>query len=101
MGKRKGQNPQPQVVNKEVEITIEVKEVEAIVDGVEMGLNIRKDPEVKKFNKIAVLGKGTKVIVVDPEKPIKNKDGEWYKIRIVDKDKKENGFAMKKFIKII
>lgn len=79
-------------------------EVFGIVDGVEMALNIRKDPEIKQNNQIAILGKGTKIIVVDANKTIKNKDGEWYKIRIVDKDPKDptgNGYAMKKYIKII
>ena len=79
-------------------------EVFGIVDGVDMALNIRKDPEIIPNNQIAILGKGTKIIVVDANKTVKNKDGEWYKIRIVDKDPKDltgNGYAMKKYIKII
>ena len=84
----------------------EIKEtvVEAIVDGVDVALNIRKDPEVKPNNQIAILAKGVKILVVDPEKPVKNKDGEWFKIRIKDADPKDptgNGYAMKKYIKII
>lgn len=79
-------------------------EVEAIVTGVDIALNIRSKPEVKEDNKIAVLKKGTKIIVVDPKKTVKSKDGEWYRIRIVDKDTKDpssSGYAMKKYIKII
>lgn len=92
------------VVEEKVPVVEPPKEVEAnaIIDGVEMALNIRKDPEVKANNQIAILSKGTKIIVIDPDKPIKNKDGEWYKIRIFDKTHKaEDGFAMKKYIKII
>lgn len=77
--------------------------VDAMVDGVDVALNIRKDPEVKANNQIAILGKGVKIKVVDPEKPVKNAAGEWYKIKIVDAQTKEesNGFAMRKYIKII
>lgn len=106
--------PEP-VIEEKVEETIdkvaeEVKTEEApvevfgIVDGVEMALNIRKDPEIKPNNQIAILGKGTKIVVVDANKTVKNEDGEWYRIRIVDKDPKDptsNGYAMKKYIKII
>ena len=117
MGKKKSYNetpidkkpkePMPANLEKEiVETTQELvkeaaKEVEAIVDGVEMALNIRKEPEVKPDNQIAVLKKGTKIIVVDPEKPVKSKGNEWYRIKIVDKDKSTSGYAMKKYIKII
>lgn len=118
--------PQPSVTNIEKEVEETVKdvveeatkveeekteetpvEVFGIVDGVEMALNIRKDPEIKPNNQIAILGKGTKIIVVDANKTVKNEDGEWYRIRIVDKDPKDpkdptgNGYAMKKYIKII
>lgn len=106
--------PEP-VIEEKVEETIdkvaeEVKTEEApvevfgIVDGVEMALNIRKDPEIKPNNQIAILGKGTKIVVIDANKTVKNEDGEWYRIRIVDKDPKDptgNGYAMKKYIKII
>lgn len=84
----------------------EVKEelVEAIIDGADC-VNIRREPEVIPNNQIAILGRGTKIVVVDPKKTEKNKDGEWYKIRIVDKadskDPDNNGFAMKKYIKIV
>lgn len=78
--------------------------VDAVIDGVDVSLNIRKEPEVKPNNQIAILGKGVKIKVVDPDKTVKNKAGEWYKIRIVDADPKDptgNGYAMKKYIKII
>jgi hypothetical protein len=113
MGKKKYYNetPVPGDLESEIIETTEhltkeetVKEVEAIVDGVQMALNIRKDPEIKSNNQIAILGKGTKIIVVDPDKTVKNKDGEWFKIRLFNKDKDEpdaNGYAMKKYIKII
>lgn len=99
-------NLEEEVIQKTEELVKEQEpeEVFGIVDGVEMALNIRKDPEVKQSNQIAILKKGTKIIVVDAKKPIKNKDGEWYKIRIVNKDPKDptgNGYAMKKYIKII
>ena len=80
----------------------QVEEVEAVIDGVDMALNIRKDPEVKANNQIAILGKGVKIIVVDPKKTIKNKDGEWYKVKVNKKDDEDNkGYAMKKYIKVI
>lgn len=94
---------------KEIEAPI-VEEKEELVDGIidAPALNIRREPEVKPNNQIAILGKGTKIVVVDPKKEVTNKDGVWYKIRIVDKESKNpekdpnnNGFAMKKFIKII
>lgn len=96
-------------INKEPVVVEEKKEPEeitanAVIDGVDVALNIRKNPEVKPNNQIAILGKGVKIIVVDPDKTIKNKDGEWFKIRIKDADPKDpagNGYAMKKYIKII
>lgn len=101
---------EPEVVEEPVqeEVVKEIQEpvenvVDAVIDGVDVSLNIRKEPEVKPNNQIAILGKGVKIKVVDPEKPVKNTAGEWYKIRIVDAQTKEesNGFAMKKYIKII
>lgn len=110
-------NVQPEVVEEKatepVAVPEEVKEeiqepvenvVDAVIDGVDVSLNIRKEPEVKPNNQIAILGKGVKIKVVDPDKTVKNKSGEWYKIRIVDADPKDptgNGYAMKKYIKII
>ena len=78
-------------------VTDEPAEVEAIVSGVETALNIRKEPEVKANNQIGIVGKGTKIIVVDPEKPIKKGGEEWYKVRLNG----EPGYAMKKYIKVI
>lgn len=88
---------------KEIEEPASIELLDGVVDGCEC-LNIRREPDVKSNNQIAILGKGTKIIVVDPKKTEKNKDGEWYKIRIVDADPKDptgNGYAMKQFIKII
>ena len=80
----------------------ELETVDAVIDNCEY-LNIRKDPEVKSNNQIAILGKGIKIVVVDPKKTEKNKDGEWYRIRVFDKDTKglTDGYAMKNYIKII
>lgn len=105
MGYKRGSKPISQPIKeiKEEPIAPAVEEeklVDAIVDGVDVALNIRKNPEVKPNNQIAILGKGVKIVVVDPEKPIKNKDGEWFKIRIKDNEPNE-GYAMKKYIKII
>lgn len=104
MGYKRGSKPISQPVKEIKEEPIasvaEEKLVDAIVDGVDVALNIRKDPEVKPNNQIAILGKGVKIVVVDPEKPIKNKDGDWFKIRIKDNEPNE-GYAMKKYIKII
>lgn len=102
---------EPILEQKPIEIVEETKTEEpvekladAIVYGVDVALNIRKEPEIKANNQIAILGKGVKIVVVDPDKTIKNKDGEWFKIRIKDadpKDPEKNGYAMKKYIKII
>ena len=104
MGYKRGSKPisQPikEVKEEPIAPAVEEKLVDAIVDGVDVALNIRKDPEVKPNNQIAILGKGVKIVVVDPEKPIKNKDGEWFKIKIKDNEPNE-GYAMKKYIKII
>lgn len=105
MGYKRGSKPISQPIKEVKEEPIaptveEEKLVDAIVDGVDVALNIRKNPEVKPNNQIAILGKGVKIVVVDPEKPIKNKDGEWFKIRIKDNEPNE-GYAMKKYIKII
>ena len=92
------EEPKPQVE--------EVKEelVDAVVDNCEC-LNVRKDPEVKANNQIAILSKGTKIIVVSPKKTVKNKDGEWFKVRLERITKPEdpdgNGYAMKQYIKVV
>jgi hypothetical protein len=107
---KKVEPPIPSDLKKEVieateEVTKEevIEEAEAIIDGVDTALNIRKEPEMRANNQIAILSKGTKIIIVDPKKPVNNKDGEWYKVRI-KKDSKapeDNGYALKKYIKII
>lgn len=80
----------------------EILEVDAVVDGVKMNLNIRSNPKVEPNNQIAILGKGTKLIVMSPDKPI-NKNGEtWYKVRLKNsKDDQTVGYAMKKYIRIL
>lgn len=93
------------------EIVPEVEEeveVEAIVDGVDMSLNIRMKPEVTPNNQIAILGKGTKLFVLDPKKEYEGSGEKWYKVRLSkannegDKiDPTKNGYAMKKYIKLI
>ena len=91
---------------KKIEEPVEETEnlADAVVDGVVMSLNIRKDPKVEANNQIAILGAGTKIIVVDPDKPILKDGIEWLKVRLSGKDKKDptgNGYAMKKYIKVI
>lgn len=97
------EEPIQEEVKEEIQEPVE-NVVDAVIDGVDVALNIRKEPEVEPNNQIAILGKGVKIKVVDPDKTVKNKAGEWYKIRIVDADPKDptgNGYAMKKYIKII
>ena len=80
----------------------EIIEADAVVDGVKMNLNIRSNPKVEPNNQIAILGKGTKLIVMSPDKPVKS-DGEiWYKVRLKNgKDDQTIGYAMKKYIRIL
>ena len=80
----------------------EIIEADAVVDGVKMNLNIRSNPKVEPNNQIAILGKGTKLIVMSPDKPVKS-DGEiWYKVRLKNgKDDQTVGYAMKKYIRIL
>ena len=106
MGKRRGNHEAPKVVEPVTEevVTEEPKEetvteVEAIVDGVDMYLNVRKTPEVKDDNKITMLKKGYKIIVVDAEKPISSKGDSWFKIKFGNPP--QEGYAMKKYIKVI
>lgn len=80
--------PEP-VVAKEEPVT-----VEGTITGVNTALNIRRKPEVKPNNQIGIAGKGTKIIVVDPDHPVKNDGEEWYKVFFG----KEPGYAMKKYI---
>lgn len=112
MGKRRGNREVPKTVEpiKEevvapVEEVIEepkeevTKEVDAIVDGVDMYLNIRNKPEVKEETKIGMVKKGYKIVVVDPEKPIKGKDEVWVKVKFGNPP--QEGYAMKKYIRVI
>ena len=103
MGKKINEpTPKPKVEEKK---EVEEKLVDAEVYGVEMSLNIRRNPEVAANNQIAILGRGTKLIVVNPDKTIINKFGEWFKVRLDKaadpKDPEKNGYAMKKYIKVI
>lgn len=107
----------PEVEEKATEILTKVDEVieekdvdveaPAVIDGDDgMTLNIRRKPEIAPNNQIAILGKGTKIIVVNPDEVMTDKDGnQWYKVRTkVDADKDDpiyNGYAMKKYIKLI
>lgn len=75
--------------------------VDGIVDGVAMSLNIRKEAKVEANNQIGILGKGTKIIVVDPGKTVKNNGEEWYKVRLKDEEGSRDGYAMKKYIRIL
>ena len=78
-----------------------VDEAEAIVDGVDMSLNVRKEPKVEPNNQVGILGKGTKVIVMKPKEPVKS-DGElWHKIRFGSSKDEKVGYAMKKYIRIL
>lgn len=79
-----------------VEVKIEPEIVDAVVDGVNNMLNVRSTPRVEEDNVVTTIKNGTKIKVVDPKKATR----EWFKIIITDKDKTE-GFAMKKYIKII
>ena len=72
----------------------EVVTVDGEVSGVNTALNIRKKPEVKANNQIGVVGRGTKLIIVDPDHPVKKDGEEWYKVLLNG----EPGYAMKKYI---
>lgn len=86
-------NQEPVVEEAKVE---EPETVDAEVYGVDSMLNIRSTPEVKDDNVITLVKKGTKLKVVDPKKAEKDS---WYKIIVTDM--KMEGYAMKKYIKII
>ena len=82
------------------EVVEEVEEgVDAVVDGVDSHLNVRKDPKVEPNNQVAIVSKGTKLIVMKPtnEKPINNDGESWYKVKTND----QVGYAMKKYIRIL
>lgn len=106
---RRFHNPPTKVEPKPVVETEEVKEepmvevtedniVDAIVDGVQMSLNIRMKPVVEPNNQIAIVGKGSKLKVIDPDKTYDGSDEKWYKVKV---PKGETGYAMKKYIKLI
>jgi len=78
------------------EVQEEPETVEGIVDGVDTALNIRKKPEIKPNNQIGIVGRGTKIIIVDPKRPVKNEGEEWYKVLLNNVP----GYAMKKYILI-
>ena len=82
------------------EVVEEVEEgVDAVVAGVDSYLNVRKDPKVEPNNQIAIVSKGTKLIVMKPtnEKPVNNDGESWYKVKVND----QVGYAMKKYIRIL
>ncbi len=104
--------PKPEVIEaKEVKETVleetpkvefqdpEEVEVDAIVDGVQMSLNIRMLPIVEPNNQIAIVGKGAKLKVVNPNKTYDGSGEKWYKVK-TSKDS-QIGYAMKKYIKLI
>lgn len=103
----KKNKPIPKPIDKKEEIVEEKKEqpiiatkpeiVDAEVDGVIDMLNVRSTPEKKDGNIVTQIKNGFKLQVVDPKKSTNG----WYKIIITDKEKKTDGYVMKKFIKII
>ena len=98
MARNRTVNVSPRAVNRPVQaVKEEVKTVDAVVYGVDTALNIRRKPEIEANNQIGVAGKGTKIIVVDPDHPVNKNGEEWYKVIF----KKEHGYAMKKYIKVI
>ena len=87
-------NPKPSAPQPKAEIE-EPEIIDGVVDGVDNLLNVRSAPKVEEGNIVAQIKKETKLKVVDPKKA----KGEWY--RIVVTDRKTEGYAMKKYIKII
>lgn len=90
----KKNKPAPKPINNQEKVE-EPEIIDGEVYGVNSSLNIRSAPEVKEGNVVMVLKKGTKLKVVDPKKA----KGSWY--RIIVTDPKAEGYAMKKFIKIV
>ena len=88
------EEPKVEETVEEIKEEPEVETAEGYVNGVETALNIRRKPEVAANNQIGIVGKGSKIIIVDPKKPVKNKGEEWYKVLLNG----EPGFAMKKYI---
>lgn len=92
---------------KEPVVTEEKKEelVEAEVYGVNSMLNIRMKPEVTENNQIAMLGKGTRLFVVNPKETHEGSGEKWFKVRlskdVAPDDPENNGYAMRKYIRIL
>ena len=89
----------PEVEAEEVVEEPVVDEAEAVVDGVQMNLNVRKEPKVASNNQIGILAKGTKVIVMSPKKTVENGGEHWLNIRFGNPP--QEGYAMKKYIRMI
>ena len=100
MGNEKKYKPTPKPVDKKEEVREQSTEpviVDAKVDGVNNMLNVRSAPEKKDGNIVTQIKNGLKIQVVDPKKSTNG----WYKIIVTDKEKKTDGYVMKKYIKII
>lgn len=87
--------PEVEVVN-DVEV---VDEVPGVVDNVTKSLNVRKEPKVEPNNQVGILEKGTKVIVMKPKEPIEANGETWFKISFGEP--KQEGYAMKKYIRVL
>lgn len=96
MGNEKKYKPTPKQVDKKDEVK-EPEIIAAEVDGVTNMLNVRSTPEKKDGNIVTQIKNGLKIQVVDPKKSTNG----WYKIIVTDKEKKTDGYVMKKYIKII
>ena len=111
MAKKNKPSPKPEAVIQEPVVAEEVVEVaaepvveieepeivDAEVSGVTDLLNVRATPEKRDGNVVTQIKNGLKIKVVDPKKST----NDWYKIIVTDKDKKTDGYAMKKYIKIV
>ena len=80
--------PKEPIVNKE-----EPKEYDGIVEGVEMYLNIRENPDLSA-SIITMIKNGAKLKVVD-----KNEGSDFYKVK--SENPAFNGYAMKKYVKLV
>lgn len=96
MANKKSGKPNPKPISLQPKVEREEPEiVNGVVDEVDNLLNVRSTPRLEEGNIMMQIKKGTKIQVVDPKKA----KGEWY--RIVVTDRKTEGYAMKKYIKII
>lgn len=82
-------------------IEIDDEEVDGVVDGVSSHLNVRETPEVKADNVLTIIKKGTSVKVVTPKKTFEGSGEKWHKIRVFNVEPPVNGYAMKKYIRIL